>query len=533
MAPTTADEQSWEIEDPSDKTWDVVIVGSGMGGSTTAFALAQRGIDVLVVEKGSLLHKAGHAPNDGEPIDETLGHWPHKLAFQSNVGNGEVHAYLGCGSGGSTIAYGGVLERLAPVDFTPGKFFRDTSEADVPDRWPVSFEDLLPYYRQAEQLFRVKGTPDPIYGVEEDSLMEPPELNSKDQAIFDHLRKKGLSPYRLHLGSEFDPNCKYCQGYCPRTCRNDAAKMCLVPAMKTGRVKFLGNCTVRKMEAGQSSVDSLICDRGGTEVRVRGKVFVLAAGAYGTALLLLNSASRAWPNGLANNSGMVGRNLMMHTTDFFAIWPRGMGNRRDFSRTVALRDLYVADGVKLGMIQSAGVKTNWGLVLQFLRDYCDRHPAGWMRLVKPFLPPMAMIGAVLFNRAIVMATVMEDLPYANNRVVPDDAAPGGFRVEYEYTDELRKRNQILRTKIREKFGRNRVAFLLERKNNLNFGHPCGTCRFGDDPANSVLDRNNKAHGVDNLYVADASFFPSSAGVNPSLTIAANALRVADQISSRL
>jgi choline dehydrogenase-like flavoprotein len=224
---------------------------------------------------------------------------------------------------------------------------------------------------------------------------------------------------------------------------------------------------------------------------------------------------------------------MMHTTDFFAIWPKGMGNRRDFSRAVALRDLYVADGVKLGMIQSSGVRANWGLVLQFLRDYCDRHPAWWTRLARPMMPPVAVMGAFLFNRAVIMATVLEDLPYNMNRVVPDKDAPGGFRVEYQYHDELKERNELMRAKIKERFGRNRVAFLLERKNNLNFGHPCGTCRFGDDPETSVLDKNNKAHGLDNLYVTDASFFPSSAGVNPSLTIAANALRVADVISSRL
>jgi choline dehydrogenase-like flavoprotein len=382
------DEDEWEVVNPQDRTWDVVVVGSGMGGSTMAYALAQNGYSVLVIEKGSLLHKAERVADDPphagtSPGSEPLGLWPHKLAFQSNLGDGQLRAFLGCGSGGSTIAYGAVLERLAPLDFHPGEYLPTASGADVPARWPVSFEEMLPYYRKAEQLFRVRGTPDPIYGIDEDSLMTPPELNSKDKAVFAHLRAKGLQPYRMHIASEFHPECEYCRGYCPKTCRNDAAKMCLIPALKTGQAKFLGNCTVTRLEASESAIDHLICERIGTTLEIKARVFVLAAGAYGSPLILLNSSSDAWPNGLANRSGMVGRNLMMHTTDFFATWPKGMGNRRDFSRAVALRDLYVADGVKLGMIQSSGVRANWGLVLQFLRDHCDRHPAWWMRLLDP------------------------------------------------------------------------------------------------------------------------------------------------------
>jgi choline dehydrogenase-like flavoprotein len=304
-------------------------------------------------------------------------------------------------------------------------------DADLPEKWPVSFEEMLPYYRQAEQLFRVRGTPDPIYGVDEDSLMTPPELNSKDKAVFAHLRAKGLQPYRMHIASEFHPECEYCPGVCPKACRNDAAKMCLVPALKTGRAKFLGNCTVTRIDASESAADLLVCERNGATLKIKARVFVLAAGAYGSALILLNSVSEAWPDGLANRSGMVGRNLMMHTTDFFATWPKGMGNRRDFSRAVALRDLYVADGVKLGMIQSSGVRANWGLVLQFLRDYCDRHPAWWTRLSRTPAAAGGRDWRLLFNRAVIMATVLEDLPYNMNRVVPDERArglPGGISV---------------------------------------------------------------------------------------------------------
>jgi choline dehydrogenase-like flavoprotein len=133
---------------------------------------------------------------------------------------------------------------------------------------------------------------------------------------------------------------------------------------------------------------------------------------------------------------------------------------------------------------------------------------------------------------MVFASIVEDLPYAHNRVLPDRNARNGMRFEYSYPQELRERNELLRRSLAQTLGRRR-AFCLTAENNINFGHPCGTCRFGDDPAESVLDRDNRAHGLDNLYVVDASFFPSSGGVNPSLTIAANALRVAEVIDRRL
>jgi len=132
----------------------------------------------------------------------------------------------------------------------------------------------------------------------------------------------------------------------------------------------------------------------------------------------------------------------------------------------------------------------------------------------------------------VFCPIVEDLPYPANRVIPDPHARSGVRFEYHYPEELRERNLLLRRKLAQRIGRRRMA-VLSGENNLNFGHACGTCRFGDDPSQSVLDRNNRAHDFENLYVVDASFFPSSGGTNPSLTIAANALRVADALHERL
>jgi choline dehydrogenase-like flavoprotein len=223
---------------------------------------------------------------------------------------------------------------------------------------------------------------------------------------------------------------------------------------------------------------------------------------------------------------------MMHSGDAIAVRPDRGGTRTGPVRSLALNDFYVCEGRKLGNLQSLGIPIHTGNVLAHLRTVVDRNPTWWAKLARPLLRIGARIGAFYFRNDMVFASIVEDLPYLQNRVLPDPSARNGMRFEYHYPQELRERNALLRRSLTRTLGRSRV-FCLTAENNLNFGHPCGTCRFGDDPATSVLDRDNRAHGVENLYVVDASFFPSSGGVNPSLTIAANALRVAEVIDRRL
>jgi len=161
-------------------------------------------------------------------------------------------------------------------------------------------------------------------------------------------------------------------------------------------------------------------------------------------------------------------------------------------------------------------------------------PAWWRKLCSLIIWPVAIgaYHALNFNRATLWASTIEDLPYYDNRVIADREAKNGMRFEYRYPEELKKRVASFQKRIARILGPHKI-FNLSGKNNINYPHVCGTCRFGDDPETSVLDRNNRAHDVVNLYVVDASFFPSSAGINPSLTIAANALRVAEEVDKRL
>jgi choline dehydrogenase-like flavoprotein len=256
---------------------------------------------------------------------------------------------------------------------------------------------------------------------------------------------------------------------------------------------------------------------------------VLAAGAYMTPALLLKSASAAWPDGLANRSGMVGRNLMLHTSDFMALDSPQWYSPDGPKKTLALNDFYFDKGHKLGTFQTVGFPFESPFILAYLRHVADSDPRWWRKITNPMLPLASDFAPRLFSRSTMFATIVEDLPYAHNRIVLDQSAPNGMRFEYEYTQELKWRNAYFRKRVKDTLSHKHRVRVLSGRNNINFGHVCGTCKFGDDPATSVLDSMNRAHDLENLYVVDASFFPSSSGTNPSLTVAANALRVADNL----
>lgn len=251
-----------------------------------------------------------------------------------------------------------------------------------------------------------------------------------------------------------------------------------------------------------------------------------------TPTILLNSKSKYWPNGLANTSGYVGRNLMFHASDFIAIRERNKSRSTPSNKSLALNDWYISEEAKLGTMQSLGINLNWGQILGYLHQNSQQDPKYWKTFLKPLYRPISMIASAYFRNAAIFATIIEDLPYLENRITPNAQSKSGFLFHYNYTDELKQRTLLYRKKIQEKFGVLSV-FNLSSENNINFGHACGTCRFGEDPSNSVLDKNNKAFGLKNLYVVDGSFFPSSGGTNPSLTIAANAIRVGEVIDKCL
>jgi choline dehydrogenase-like flavoprotein len=522
--------------------WDAVVIGTGMGGSTAGYALARRGWRVLFLERGAFLfgdadRGDGRIPEKPDESPEgrlARGHWPLPIEGNTSFGPLEFFAPLGCGSGGSTSLYAAQLERLHPRDFRPRENHPRAADANLPEAWPISFAELAPFYREAETLFRVTGTPDPLNPDPEATLIEPPPLSERDQDLHDSFSELGLHPYRAHAGLGFLPGCDGCPGVlCPRSCKSDAGRICLLPALEKHGARLLSDCSVTALEADRAGVRAAVFRHGGREQRVSARMFVLAAGALATPTLLLKSSSPDWPDGVANRSGLVGRNLMFHASDFVAVRSRQRASQVGPRKALSLNDFYVHDGVKLGTFQSVGISVDPGYVLYYLRTVFQKSPRWQRALMGPFLRVVARAAALYFDGAAMFASIVEDLPYRENRVVPDARAKSGLRFEYRYPDELRARSELSRRALADSLRRHHRTMVLSGGNNLNFGHTCGTCRFGDDPATSVLDPNNRAHDLDNLYVVDASFFPSSGGTNPSLTIAANALRAAEAMHRQL
>ena len=444
-----------------------------------------------------------------------------------------MFAPLGCGTGGSTSLYAAQLERLQPTDFTPRQNYSST-DSTLPEKWPISYEELLPYYRRAETLYEVRGSQDPLQPDSEAPLQSPPELSERDQHIFEALEESGLHPYRAHVGCRFVDGCVECGGrLCPRGCRSDAGRICVLPAVTRHGARVLTGCEALELLSDSDRVSAVRCRWGDREVKLRGRVVVLAAGSWMTPTLLLKSKSERWPDGMANSSGLVGRNLMLHTSDFFAVRPRAKNLSKEGPRkAISANDFYVYEGQKLGTLQSVGINVHANYVLYYLKNLVERDPRWWLRLGRPFFGVISRLAAAYYRGSHVFASVVEDLPYHENRVVLDPTAKNGMRFEYRYPEELLERNRLFRAAFAKAVGRRHRVVRLTNDNNLNWGHVCGTCRFGDDPKASVLNRENRAHDVENLYVVDASFFPSSGGTNPSLTIAANALRVAEAIERR-
>lgn len=539
-------------ENLEDKNWDVIIVGTGMGGATMGYALAKAGRKVLFCEKGkSHINGAesirgdyaekyfSHADSSSLKQDEVLaraGRWFDPI---EDVSSGRVTSFvplIGCGTGGSSALYGMALERFFPSDFIPKRFHPEAHDASLPEQWPISYEELVPYYEEAEKLYRVRGTADELRGEEtKDHFIPPPTMTPGSAELHDFLVSKGLHPYRIPLGCEFSPGCECCQSYlCDKDCKNDSARICLSPAISAFGAYLLDKCEVLRLEATRNEITGVVCNRRGREIVLRGKVIVLAAGALETPKILLNSASPEWQNGLANDSGLVGKNLMRHYIDLYALIPKTRGDFSVSLKEIAVNDYYAQADHKFGTLQSFGSMPPPEIIVktmeQDIRKSAFPLASPLFRLVRPIVTKLL---AKIFNRRIILATIIEDLPYSDNMVTVSETRDqrGRKRLVLNYTirDHDRRRIERFRMKISDLLHPYSVMLIRQAENNQRIAHACGTCRFGGDPQQSVLDKYNRAHGISNLFVIDASFFPSSGGTNPALTIAANALRVADYL----
>jgi choline dehydrogenase-like flavoprotein len=527
--------------------WDVIVVGTGMGGGFLGHSLARSGRRVLFVEKGrSTLPGApgtirATLPEVAEPWAVRSAEAYHDALARAGRTTDEVEdisgrrprrfvPFIGSGTGGSSSLYGMVCERFFAADFTPRQNFSDASESSVPEAWPITYDELAPWYAEAETLLGVRGQADPLRpeAVNMDLPAAPP-FSPDNQPVVDHLVSRGLHPYHLPMACNYTPGCATCQTYlCDRPCKNDAATNGVLPAVTEHGAHLLTDCRVLRLDADRTSVRQVVCSHGDDILTLRGRVVVLAAGALATPVLLLNSRSGDWPRGLANGSDMVGRNLMRHLLEPIQIWPRSGDRITAANKEIGFNDFYLVDGEKFGTVQSFGALPP----LEWATNRPDRLGAA-LRVMRPVV---RQVYERFLTGGIVLAGIMEDLPYPDNRVLPSDQ-PGTdgrqrMRMTYRLHASELKRRKVFLDLLGDVLQPFRRMSLGSGKDNKNLGHVCGTCRFGTDPATSVLNPYNRAHEVDNLYVVDTSFFPSSAGLNPSLTVAANALRVAAHVDDQ-
>jgi choline dehydrogenase-like flavoprotein len=500
-------------------SYDIIIIGTGAGGGTMARALADTGARILVIERGDFV-----------PVEAE--NWSPAAVWQDlryraqerwlDEDGREFAPYIHYGVGGNTKFWGSVLYRLRCEDF------RATEHADgISPAWPIDYETLAPYYDRAEALYQVHGdaTTDPT---------EPPRPpyayaavpHSPEMAeIVAGLRQQGLHPSSLPLGllNPGQPEgcvlCDTCNSFpCKLQAKSDAETCGMRPAVQSGNVTLWTNTHARRLIAAADGrrVEAVEVDRAGEVLRLEARLFVISCGAVNSAALLLRSATDRQPAGLANSSGMVGTRYMAHLATMMQGFRPLRKNTTVFQKTVAINDFYRPHAdlpYPLGQIQSQG-RTH-GVMAQVVGN-----------TIVPGIPLWAYDAWVA--RGVDWLVMSEDLPRTENRVTVE--RDGRIRLWYRPNNVAAHQRLVRETKrILRRLGFWMiVAHSHESKNTT---HQCGTLCFGTDPRTSVLDPYCRTHDLDNLFVVDASFFPSSAAVNPGLTIIAQALRVADHIKS--
>ena len=508
--------------------YDIIIVGTGPGGGTLAYKLAPSGKKILLLERG------GYIPREKE-------NWSSRTVFIENrykaketwrdKNGGAFHPGIHYNVGGNSKVYGAALLRMRAQDFCEVKHY-----GGISPEWPIRYDDLEPYYTQAEHLYHVHGT----HG--EDPTAPPASAQYKYaplkhepriQELHDDWRKMGYHPFHLPVGVMLDEEqkeqsacirCSTCDGFpCLLGAKADSQVVCVEPALRHPNVTMLTHAKVTRLETNASggAITSVVVERNGQIETYRADIVVVSCGAINSAALLLNSANELHPNGLANSSDMVGRHYMCHNNSaMLAISKRP--NMTVFQKTIGLNDFY-------------GPSAEWDYPMGHV-SMVGKQDLEMLRTGAPaFAPSLAL--DILAKHSLDFWMTSEDLPDPSNRVLVDKNGA----ITLVYTENNLAAHKRLAAKLKSMLSRlgceDRLIpqhlYLGKKIPIAGTAHQCGTVRFGRDPKSSVLNVNCKAHDLDNLYVVDASFFVSSSAVNPSLTIIANALRVGDHLLERM
>lgn len=516
--------------------FDFIIIGSGAGGGTLAYHLAPTGKKILLIERGSFVRREKENWNSLEV--NAHGRYNTKELWR-NADGSELHPHTNYYVGGNTKFYGAALFRLREEDFRELKHHGGISPA-----WPISYDELEPYYTEAERIYHV-------HGEQGEDPTEPRRSGAFPYAAISHEARiqqlsedfaaQGLKPFHTPLGVMLDERnpqkspcirCSTCDGFpCLVNAKADAHICCVLPALAHPNLTLLTETKVTRLTTSASGreITGVEVERNGSKESYSGKIVIVSGGAINSAALLLRSANDRHPNGLANGSDMVGRHYMGHTNSVLMALSK-CPNPTVFQKTLSVNDFYFGS-------------PEWNFPMGHI-SFVGKLDGDTLKAGAPKIAPKWTLD-LMGRHSLDFWLTSEDLPDPNNRVTLN--RDGEIVLRYQPNNEEGHQRLIkkLETSLNQQracsvhghecheglFARN--LYLGQRIPLAGVAHQNGTIRFGDDPKTSALDRNCKSHEVDNLYVVDGSFFCSSGAVNPALTIMANALRVGDHLLERM
>jgi choline dehydrogenase-like flavoprotein len=507
--------------------YDIIIIGTGAGGGTLLHKLKNSGKKILVLERGGYLPQE---KQNWDTIEVFKNERYHTKEIWKTNGNEELHPGTGYWVGGNTKVYGAALFRLREKNFEQVQH-----ATGISPEWLIKYKDLEPYYTEAEKIYNVHGKMglDPTEGFRSGEYPYPEVSHEpRIQELHDAFVKAKLHPFYIPLGVKLNEadmdhsaciRCNTCDGFpCLLHAKSDADINCVRPSMEDANITLLINAKAIKLNTSATgkeiiSVDVELSD--GIK-QFTADIFVLSAGAVNSAALLLKSANSFHPNGLANSSQLVGRNFMKHhNVAMLAISTKP--NPSVFQKTLAINDFYWGDDefkFPMGHIQLMG-KSNKDMLTEDA----------------PFFTPGLVLDEMA-THSIDWWMTGEDLPQADNRVqvINDEIHLDYTENHKEGFDRLVDKWKHILTTIEG--GQTFLPHSLYLRKTIplaGVAHQCGTTKMGTDATNSVVDINCKTHEIENLYIVDGSFFPSSGAVNPSLTIMANALRVGEHLLEKI
>ncbi len=504
--------------------YDTIIIGSGFGGSMAAHQLVNAWEKVLMIERGGWVERGPENWTMKGSLELTSNYDKTTPLKVVKGGHKKTMGLYSC-VGGPSLFYGGVSFRFREGDFEKNEIL----EGNNATGWPISYNDLEPFYTKAEQLLNISGESgtDPTEPRRSRPFPQgPPPLAAISQKVKRGAQQLGLKPFQLPLAINYEDekrntcvNCTTCDTFaCAIGAKNDLATM-IIPRLLEKGMELKNNMVVKRLKAENGKITEVVAvDKlTGEELVFRGKKVILSAGALGSPHLLLSSGLQE----LNPGGEVVGRYLMRHVNCIiFGIFPGVADKENRFHKQLAILDYYNGH-------PAAKIKGKLGSLQQI--------PTPPMGLVQNEVPgPLGKLLSQGVRLLTGLLAIAEDQPQFSNSLTIGSGPKDKYGLPQPVISHAYSQRDL--AAIKELIGpakkiMSKAGALTHYVHHIRtFSHAVGTVRMGSDPKTSALDENCQFRGVDNLFVLDGSFMPTSAAVNPSLTIAANALRVGAMIA---